>query len=187
MLMRVVGYVRERPGDPDGSTAYAQSEQIRRWVRESGHALVAVCRDTPGPNDPAERSGYRALLGIVRSGTADAVIIEGLAVLSTDKVVQEVILHDLRTTEATLITIDETDAETLRTAGSDHTRILVRDVLAKADRYRDEFGDVPPRAEPLPTSVVDIREPSDVVIELIPATAADQMDESADQAARPTA
>ena len=179
--MRVVGYVREAPGLRDGDTAYAQTEQIRRWTNELGHVLVAVCRDTRTPGAPLSRYGYRALLGIVRSGDADAVVLQDLAVLSPDKVFQEVMIDDLTNAGATVIPLDEADTEALQHAASDHTRLIVRDVLAKVRAYRSDFGF---EDEPAPPAV---DQPSDVIVRLIPSQGRDQTEDSAAQAARPTA
>lgn len=178
--MRVVGYVREAPGLRDGDTAYAQTEQIRRWTAELGHVLVAVCRDTRTPGTPLSRYGYRALLGIVRSGDADAVVLQDLSILSPDKVFQEVMIDDVTNAGATVIPLDEADTEALQNAASDHTRLIVRDVLAKVRAYRTDFG-----FEDEPLAPDDQR--SDVIVRLIPSQQLDQTEESAAQAARPTA
>ena len=44
--MRIAGYVREIPGHEQADTAFAQSERIRRWVRDTGNDLIAMCQDT---------------------------------------------------------------------------------------------------------------------------------------------
>lgn len=184
--MRVVGYVREAPGMADSETAYAQTERIRRWVADSGHSLIAVCRDTRSPVEPLGRSGYRAMLGIVRNGDADAVVVADLGVLSADKVVQEIMLHDLATHDVTVVPVDEDDQLALQESAEDHTRLVTRDVLAKVDEYVMEFATHEPDASSL-TGTEDTREETrDVIIELIKSPE-DQTEESAAQAARPTA
>jgi DNA invertase Pin-like site-specific DNA recombinase len=185
--LRVVGYVREAPGLRDGDTAYAQTEQIRRWTSELGHVLVAVCRDTRTPGTPLSRYGYRALLGIVRSGDADAVVLQDLSILSPDKVFQEVMIDDLTNAGATIIPLDDADTEALQHAASDHTRLIVRDVLAKVRAYRTDFGLDDDDFSFADESVGADEQRSDVIVRLIPSQNRDQADESADQAARPTA
>lgn len=184
--MRVVGYVREGPGTADSDTAYAQTERIRRWVADAGHTLIAVCRDTRSSGDPLGRSGYRAMLGIVRNGDADAVVVADLGVLSADKIVQEIMLHDLEGYNATVVPVDEEDQLALRKSAEDHTRLVTRDVLAKAADYRREFETSEPDDAAAGEDVLG-EVGRDVIIELIKSPQDDQAEDSAAQAARPTA
>jgi len=186
--MRVVGYVREGPGTADSDTAYAQTERIRRWVADAGHSLIAVCRDTRSSVEPLGRNGYRALLGIARNGDAEAVVVADLGVLSSDKVVQEIMLHDLAGSGVTVVPVTEEDQLALQDAAKDHTRLVTRDVLAKVDEYRDQFQsrDRGTGAESDHEATTD-ESHRDVIIELIKTAQGDQTEESAAQAARPTA
>lgn len=185
--MRVVGYVREGPGTADSETAYAQTERIRRWVADSGHALIAVCRDTRSSVEPLGRSGYRAMLGIVRNGDAEAVVVADLGALSADKVVQEIMLQDITSYDVTVVPVDEEDQLALQRSAEDHTRLITRDVLAKAEDYQREFGARDPEDDAA-ANLADSPQPGrDVIIELIKSPEEGQTEESAAQAARPTA
>lgn len=176
-FVRVVGYVREAPSLEEGESAFAQSEHIRRWVADSGHHLVATCQDGRDPTQPLGRDGFRALLDIARSGSADAVAVSSLSVLSPDKVTQEVILDHLRDLGLTIVSVDRDDHDELFENPDDHTRLIVRDVISKVDHFRKEFVEDPPSAE-RPT-------PPDVIVQLLPGGR--QRDDSAAQTARPTA
>ena len=55
--MRVVGYIREASADDE--PAFAQSEQIRRWIVENGHRLVALCQDVRTPGHAVGREGLQ--------------------------------------------------------------------------------------------------------------------------------
>ena len=90
-------------------------------------------------------------------------------------------IDDLTGAGATIIPLDEADMEALQHAASDHTRLIVRDVLAKVRAYHTDFG----MEDEAVAEVVD--EPSDVIVRLIPSQERDQAEDSAAQAARPTA
>jgi DNA invertase Pin-like site-specific DNA recombinase len=170
--MRVVAYVRELPGNQQPDTAYAQSERIRRWVRDSGNELVATCEDLAA-SSPSERPGFKALVDISRSGGVDAVVLADLTALASDKVDQEIILSDLRSAGVTIISTSTDDHALLQSSSDDHIRIVVRDVIAKVTDYRDSYGlasDASPRLEavvPLSSSPARDGDPTDVVVELI--------------------
>lgn len=170
--MRIAGYVREAVGRQPGDSTFAQSERIRRWALDSGNDLIAVCQDHSGTSAPSDRPGYRALVEIVRSGKADAVVVALLEALSPDKVMQEIMLADLRGAGVTVISTNEDDLVLLTTADDDHARLVVRDVVAKVSDYRDAFGltgDPGGSVEPsFPDD--DVAEPTNVVVEFIAPT-----------------
>ena len=96
--MRVVAYVREAADPAEDRPAFAQQEQIRRFAATHGLQVVAVCQDLRSPGRPLGRDGYLGLLGILAAGSAEAVLLPGLATLSSDVVVQEIMelfLNDL--------------------------------------------------------------------------------------------
>jgi hypothetical protein len=163
--VRVVGYVREAPGPQEGESAYSQAERIRRWVAEVGHQLVAVCQDVRVPGHALGRDGYRALLGIVSSGEVEGVVVAGLEVLSHDKVVQEVMMWDLRSRAVTVLSSDTEDVVELEDPPADPSRLIIRDVLARVSDLQREYGRRPGiqviRVEEQP-------EQPELVIELIP-------------------
>ncbi|MGI9641259.1 MAG: recombinase family protein [Acidimicrobiia bacterium] len=168
--MRVVAYVRELPGNQQPDTAFAQSERIRRWVRDSGNELVATCEDLAATS-PSDRPGFKALVDIVRSGTVDAVVLADVTALASDKVDQEIILSDLRFAGVTVISTSIDDHALLHASSDDHIRIVVRDVVAKVTDYRDAYGfasDGAPQLEAVvPLSPTRDGDPTDVVVELI--------------------
>ncbi len=138
--MKIAGYVRESRGRVQPDTAFAQSERIRRWALDTGNDVIAICQDHHGANSPSDRPGYRALVEIVRSGAADAVVLATLDALSSDKVLQEIMLEDLRIGGATVVATDPDDVETLRTGVEDHARMIVRDIVHRVAEYREAFG-----------------------------------------------
>ena len=170
--MKIAGYVRQTPGRTDPDTAFAQGERIRRWVLDTANELIAVCQDHHTSSAPTDRPGFMALLDIARSHGADAVVVANLGALSPDKMTQEIMLQDIRSAGATVIATGAEDIAALQSSEHDHTRMLVRDVLARIDQYRDAFGwskEVEPTVEP---AVIDpvlsvARETTDVVVELI--------------------
>jgi DNA invertase Pin-like site-specific DNA recombinase len=175
--VRVVGYVREASSLTEGETAFAQSERIRRWTADSGHHLVATCQDGRDPTHPLGRDGFRALLDIARSGNADALVISELAVLSSDKVTQEIMLSHLRELGLTIVSTSEPDHDDLLDVPDDHTRLVVRDVIAKVDEFRREF----------PETTGESLDPTDadVIVQLMPHGS--YREDIAAHTARPTA
>lgn len=174
--MNIAGYVRQAPGHTDPDSAFAQSERVRRWVRDAGHELIVVCQDHRAASTASNRPGLRALLDIVRAGRVDAVVVGNLAALSPDVVTQEIIIVDIKEAGATVIATDEHDLEALRDAADDHTRMIVRDIVAKVHQYQGAYGlsnDAVPTVEPAPVESLDptdlaqeLDDPTDVVIQL---------------------
>ena len=162
--MRVVGYIREASAVDE--PAFAQSEQIRRWIVENGHRLVALCQDVRTPGHAVGREGLQSIVGIVAAGQVDAVVVPSLRTFSADKVSQEIIMWDLRRFGISVLSTDHLDLPQLADPPGDHVRLLTRDVLAKAARFGEilnlSAGEV---NEP---EVVRIDDATDVVIELIP-------------------
>lgn len=181
--MRVVGYVRDSPDPSEAEPAFAQAERVRRWINDSGHQLVAICQDVRTAGRPLGRDGFRALLGIVGTGEAEAVLLPSLESLSPDKVSQEIMLWDLRSRGVAVLSATEADLGLLSDPSEDSLRILVRDVLAKVGSHVEMVG-----ATPLPVTQPARQQPElplierieaaddddgDVVIELIPPTASE--------------
>lgn len=180
--MRVVGYVRDSPDPSEAEPAFAQAERVRRWINDSGHQLVAICQDVRTPGRPLGRDGYRAMIGIIGSGEAQAVLLPFLDALSPDKVSQEIMLWDLRARGVAVLSATEADLPQLTDPPEDSARILVRDVLAKVGTHIEMVGaaalpiTAPPAQPELP--MIERIEPDheddgDVVVELIPPVAAD--------------
>lgn len=139
--MRVVGYVRESADPTQGRSGFAQQEELRRHAAASGHILVAVCQDLRTPGEPTTRDGYLALLGIVAAGRVDAVLVAGLGAFSSDQVVQEIILWDLRQRGLPVLSTDPADHALL----DEHddpgpTRMVIRDVLARVGEHVRTLG-----------------------------------------------
>ena len=160
--MRVIGYVRDFGGPDTGDTVFVQSERIRRWVAQNRCRLVAVCQDLPGGEKGENRDGYRALLGIVTAGHADTVLIPELGALSADLMMQEIMLHDLRTRGINVISTEDDDLAALAEPATEPGRLLIRDVLAKQQAHQTQFG----HSETQGGSEGE----QDVLIELIPFT-----------------
>jgi len=134
--MRVVGYVRELPGD--GSPTFTQGEAIRRWAARGGHQIVAVFQDGPG-----DRTGYQAMLQVLRSDRVDGVIVGGLDSLSPDLITQEVMVWHVRSLGMAITSTEPEEAKLLAHESTDQTRNLVRHVLAKRDGHDLLVADQP--------------------------------------------
>ncbi|HSM02604.1 MAG TPA: recombinase family protein [Acidimicrobiia bacterium] len=139
--MRVVGYVRESADPSAGRSAFEQQEVLRRHAVEHGHSLVAVCQDARTPGEALGRDGYLGLLGVVASGAVDGVLIAGLAALSSDQIVQEIMLWDLRSRGVRVISADPADTALLD-AGEEPgpARMLIRDVLQRVGEHARSLG-----------------------------------------------
>lgn len=182
--MRVVGYVRDTPDPSEAEPAFAQAERVRRWIKDSGHQLVAICQDVRTAGRTLGRDGYRAMIGVVATGEADAVLVPSLEALSPDKVTQEIMLWDLRARNIAVLSATETDLDLLSDPPPDSLRILIRDVLAKVVDHVDMVGagalplrqpeapGLPPAAEAAGADEADYDD-SGVVVELIPPSPGD--------------
>ena len=176
-MIRVVGYVRDAAVTSDDEPAFAQSESLRRWVLDHGHHLIATCQDVAAPGRELGRDGYRALVGIVRSGQADAVLVSSLDILSPDKVSQEIMIWELRSRGVKVIAARPADLIELSDEPTEQLRLIVRTVLSKAETHLELVADPAPQQNPvlaggptpLPENVQEIHgDDNDVVIELIP-------------------
>jgi hypothetical protein len=140
-LVRVVGYVRESANPADGASAYAQQEEIRRHAAERGDVLVAVCLDTRMPGEPLTRDGYLGLLGVIASEAVDAVVVPGIATLSSDQIVQEIMLWDLRSRGVRVVSTRPDDLPLLDPdTDPDPTRMVIRDVLERVGEHARGIG-----------------------------------------------
>lgn len=175
--MRVVGYVRDGTPAAEDEPAFAQSERIRRWVADHGHQLVATCQDVAHQGREFGRDGYKALVGIVRAGQADAVLVSSLGTLSTDKITQEVMIWELRGRGVRVLSTTEADLVELSDEPTEKLRLIVRSVLAKAEAHLELVAEPQEEATPaleagptpLPGTIEEIHDDeNDVVIELIP-------------------
>jgi hypothetical protein len=136
--VRVVGYVRESPDPSDGRSGFAQHEEIRRHAAAHGLAVVAVCQDLRGSTD---RDGYLSLLGVVASGGVDGVLLPGVATLSSDQIVQEIMIWDLVARGIRVISTAEADAGLLAAdADPGVARMLIRDVLTRVGEHARTLG-----------------------------------------------
>ena len=161
--MRVVGYLRESSGPEEGDPAFVQGEALRRWVRTTGHNLVSVCQDLRQEGHALERDGYQALLGVVSSRRADGVVMSSLEALSTDLMIQEIMIWDLRRRGVTVLSIDEGDHQLLLQPSKE--RMLMRDLLARLEDYYEWA--YPAGAEDSEDEEFD--DEDEVIVQLIPA------------------
>jgi DNA invertase Pin-like site-specific DNA recombinase len=172
--VRVVGYIRETPDPNEGEPAFAQGERIRRWVADGGHQLVAVCQDTRIPGHALGREGFKALIGIVERGEANAVVVAELEILSPDKISQEIAVYEIRRRGGRVISTVDDELDLLNPMPQDRIRTIVRDVLEKAARFQDliDPGGEPEREEVerelIPAGDEGPATEPGVVIELIP-------------------
>jgi len=149
--MRVVAYVREA-ADPAGDRpAFAQQEEIRRYAAAHGLQVVALCQDVRSPGRALGREGYLSLLGVLASGNAEAVLLPSVDILSSDLVVQEIMLWDLRSRRARVLSADPADTEILAAAPPDPNRQFVRHVLARVAEH-GALAASPPPVRPAVTS-----------------------------------
>ena len=154
--MRVVGYVRESIDPAEDRPAFAQQEEIRRYALEHGLQVIALCRDVRQPGAELGRDGYRSLLGVIAGGTADAALLPGLATLSSDLVVQEIMLWDLRSRGIKVLSTDPADLPVLAGRELDQSRALVRHVLARvAEHARTLAAPEPPHGAAPPPHDAD--------------------------------
>lgn len=134
--MRVVGYVRESADPSSGTPAFSQQEVLRRHAEHRGHRLVAICQDVREPGRPVGRDGYLSLLGVVASGGVDAVLVPDVATFSSDAIVQEIILWDLRSRGVRVVSAADADLAVLDPdASPDPSRLLIRDVLGRVEEH----------------------------------------------------
>lgn len=133
--MRVVGYVRESADPEDPRPAFAQYEEIRRWTTERGHHLVGICQDTRQAGHALGRDGYLALLGTIEAGGVDAVVVPGVETFSSDQIVQEIMLGDLRSRRVRVLSTRPDEAAVMGGTDADPARMLIRDVLARVAEH----------------------------------------------------
>jgi len=170
--MNIAGYVRQTHGHTDPDSAFAQSERIRRWARDAGHDIIAICQDHHASTSPTDRPGFRALLEIVRTDGTDAVVVGNLNALSPDIMMQEIMLIDIRAAGCNIIATEPEDIDLLMNTEDDHARMVVRDTVAKVHEYSEAYGLTgvdEPTVRPAEVFADDIDSPetTDVVIELI--------------------
>jgi len=143
--VRVVGYVRESVDPAEDRPAFAQQEEIRRYALEHGLQVIALCRDVRQPGAVLGRDGYRSLLGVIAGGSADAALLPGVATLSSDLVVQEIMLWDLRSRGIKVLSTDPEDLAVLAGEDLEPARSVVRHVLARVGEHaRTLTGPEPP-------------------------------------------
>ena len=77
--MRVIEYIRHRPGDTD-----PDFDARERYRLEHGWRLEAVYYDPDTQDDPGERRFYWALLGRISGAPVDIVLVPSRAMLSDE-------------------------------------------------------------------------------------------------------
>lgn len=157
--------MRESADSSDPRSAFAQQEEIRRHAATHGYTVVAICQDLRGVS--ANRDGYLALLGVVAAGAVEAVLLPGVATLSSDQIVQEIMIWDLVSRRIRVLSTAETDLALLDgDADPGTTRMLIRDVLSRVGEHARTVGSIPADRPPL-------RPDTDVMIHLVRADAAE--------------
>ena len=90
-------------------------------------------------------------------------MVASLETLSLDKVVQEILIWDLRNRGVTILSTDAADLDQLKEPPDDRSRLFVRDVLTRVQEH------VIASTEAWSPSIVPIdATAADVVVELIP-------------------
>lgn len=163
--MRVVGYLREGFGPAESDPAFVQGEALRRWVRNTGHNLVSVCQDLRHEGHALERDGYQALLGVVSSRRAEGVVMPSLEALSSDLMIQEIMIWDLRRRGVAVLSIDEADHQLLLQPSKE--RMLMRDLLARLEDYYEWAY---PADDAHGAEEDGIDDDDEVIVQLIPAS-----------------
>jgi len=91
--MRVVGYARvsTRGQVQHGTSLGGQRAEIRKWTKAGGHRLVDLCEDgaVSGIKPIAEREGLFCVLEALRTGRAEALVIQNLDRFARELTVQE--------------------------------------------------------------------------------------------------
>jgi hypothetical protein len=160
--------VREAADPSHRGSAFSQQEQLRRYVTDHGHRLVAVCTDTRIPGESPTRDGYRSLLGIVAAGAVDAVLVPGIETFSSDAIVQEIVLWDLHNRGVRIVSTESADQTVLDPdVDLDPSRMVIRDVLERVEEHIDLTGQIDP-----PMVVPD----DDVLVHIIAADTAEDRD-----------
>ena len=168
--MRIAGYVRESADPSDDRPAFTQQEELRRYAVEHGHEIVAICQDLRQPGSAPSRDGYLSLLGAVASGAVEAVLVPGIATFSSDAIVQEIMLWDLRGRGVRVLSTMEDDLRLLDPEASpDPSRMVIRDVLDRVGEHAAGIG--AHRPDP-----PDVLPDGDVLVQIIAADAADIAD-----------
>jgi DNA invertase Pin-like site-specific DNA recombinase len=156
--VRVVGYVRES-ADPAGASAFSQQEELRRHAAEHGHLIVSICQDLRSPGTKPSRDGYLSVLGVIAAGGVEAVLVPRLSTFSSDAIVQEIMLWDLRGRGIRVVSTDPVDLRILdaeQTPGAD--RLVIRDVLERVGEHaRDIVSRRPVAEDVLPDTDVFVR------------------------------
>lgn len=156
--MRALAYLRVPTGAADADSLYGQREAVRAWARRTGATILATFED----DEDDDRPGLRALVRTL-SDEVDVVAVAHLGALSSDTVVQEIMIDVLRRTGAGVVSTAPGDQRHLEHAGTEATRQVVRTVLHRRRAVEALLGTEPDVVEPEPDLVLEIVEdPSDL-------------------------
>lgn len=128
--LRVVAYVRvstDRQSE-EGFGLTIQRDTVRRWVKLTGHRLVAVHADEglSGTLPAAARPGLTAALDMIRAGQADALVLPKLDRLARTLSVQEAALASVWAQGGRVFL---PDGEVLRDDPDDPMRTAMRQMM----------------------------------------------------------
>jgi DNA invertase Pin-like site-specific DNA recombinase len=169
--LRVASYVRESADPAVDRSAFAQQEELRRHAASHGLQIIAVCQDSRHEGRALGRDGYRSLLGVINAGNIDAVLLPGLDTLSSDLVIQEIMLWDLRSRGVRILSTDPEDIEILGPKNADPARMLIRDVLTRLAEHADIIASAP--VPPPRLSAPGEEDDTDIVVMLVEQTSDD--------------
>ena len=112
-------------------------------LHQQGHHLIAVCQDSREAGGTLGRDGYLALLGTLGSGGVDAVVVPGIETLSSDQIIQEIMLWDLLSRGVRVLSTHDDDLAVLDDQYPGPTRMLIRDVLARVEEHAETMAHRP--------------------------------------------
>ncbi len=129
--MRIVGYVRVSTAGQvdDGLGLDVQRQAVSEWARRHGHELVAVVADEglSGTLHAPDRPGLATALDMMRSGSADGIVVHRLDRLARLLAVQEATLATVWAAEAHVFEV--VGGEVLRDDPEDPMRTAMRQML----------------------------------------------------------
>jgi DNA invertase Pin-like site-specific DNA recombinase len=137
--VKVVGYVRvstERQAEM-GLGQEIQDRAIRSWARQHRHQVVLMLCDAgvSGARELDDRPALLDAIEAVRSAAADGLVVFRLDRLARDLVVQEQLLRELWSLDATVFSTSSAECSLLTEDAEDPARRLIRQVLGAVAEY----------------------------------------------------
>ncbi|MHC3004160.1 recombinase family protein [Gordonia sp. GN26] len=136
--MRLVAYLRcSTARQQEAFGPEVQREVIRKWAKANGHRIVAWCEDTiSGTSELKDRAGWMQAETLVKTGTAQGIVVPRLDRLARDVMIQELLL---RKSPGVVLSARESEHELLTGTTSDPSRKLIRTILGAIAEYDREM------------------------------------------------